>query len=488
MYRLTLFLGMCVLAMIAGCSTFPKAPAQTDASRTRCWKIRSADRFDYFQYLDENGKIVALGYDDNRDGVPEVRIDFVNLGSDSGSPHYGILLDGIPFKLVQRMYQQGHFRLFYPPTELISCFPSNTDVAYCEMFCPGTLSGYEALYYDRQTGRLSDGNKTYLSGANAPWEKYLDYRISMLLDPIGYVSPNLVFNQEMAGIERTIEQKKCGTVLAYSVGTSNVGTRKGEEGLVDCLKRIDQLCEKVVHDRRGSCRITILADHGHNLTPSNRFDVADVLKANGFRVRDKLVGSNDVVCIEFGLVTYSAMYTNDPEKVAVVLLDQEPVELAVYPVRANGEDRIVVRDKGGMAYISRIKANYRYEPVTGDPLKLDGILKRLRREGKVDSAGVIDQKALFRATVHHEYPDPLHRIWRGFHGLAKHPADLVVTVKDGWFCGSLSFARSINVASTHGSLNEANSVTFIMSTVKPLPEAMGVEDVRKAFPDFRGEK
>jgi hypothetical protein len=67
--------------------------------------------------------------------------------------------------------------------------------------------------------------------------------------------------------------------------------------------------------------------------------------------------------------------------------------------------------------------------------------------------------------------------------MVQYPADLVITLNDGWFSGSGGFARSINVASTHGSLNRINSVTFVMSTTKPLPPAMRTVDVLKNLKD-----
>jgi len=484
---LLIWLCWCLVFTSAGCATFPKKPDPSSNGLTRCWMTTRSGQYDYFQYLDAGGKITALGYDDNRDGVPETRIDFIAMGQNTQSPHYFILLDGIPYSLVERMYREGHFRLFYSPAKLVSCFPSMTDLAYSEMLCPGQPCGWEASYYNRSTNCLSDGNKVYLTAGNAPWEKCLEYRVSMILDPVGYISPGLIFNQDMSGMERTMERKKSGTVQMYSIGTATVGTRKGEEGFIDCLKRVDELCEKIVHDRRGRCRITILADHGHNLTPATFFDIADVLKNNGFNVTNKVKDSDDVVCIQFGLVTYNAMYTQDPEKVATVLLDQEPVELAVYPIYPKEGMKIVVRDKQGMAMVDCEKGKYRYEMKNGDPLKLAPTLKSLKEQGKIDQAGFIDADALFMATIDNEYPDPLHRIWRGFNGLARNPPDLAVTIKDSWFCGNPSFARSIKVASTHGSLNKMNSVTFIMSTTKPVAVPIRLQEVRQVFPEFQCE-
>ncbi len=467
-----------VILFGASCSQIPgHRPGVGLKGQTRAWKMHGSDRENYFQYLDSNGKIEALAFDDNRDNVPEVRVDFLTVGSDASVPHYVILLDGIPYDLVKQMYDEGYFRLFYQPSKMVSVFPSNTDVAYAELFMPGELLGFEASYYDRSTKKMSKGDDVYLKGLNEPWAKSVTYRAPMWLDPIGYVNPDMVFTHELLAIEKMIDKHPSGTAIGYFVGTANMGTRQGSQGFRKCLEKVDRLCEKVVYERRGRCRITILSDHGHNLTPSKYFDITGALKDCGFRVTDQLCTYGDVVCIQFGLLTCSALYTDEPATVAERLMNYRQLELAIYPQEIDGQRRIAVRDASGLAFIEKDGDRYRYVIVKGDPLKLKPILAQLRRSGKVDSRGTIDDRALFEATVNHEYPDPLARIWRAFDGMVKYPPDLVVTTQDGWFCGKPSFARTVNVASTHGSLNYLNSMTFVMSTMKPLPRAMRITDI-----------
>jgi hypothetical protein len=272
--------------------------------------------------------------------------------------------------------------------------------------------------------------------------------------------------------------------MGYMVSTSNVGTRQGSAGFEKCLLAVEQLCEKIMYERKGRCRFTMMADHGHNLVKAQYFDVAEALKSQKFHVTKKLSKPGDVVVVEYGLVTNSAIYTNEPNEVAEVLVNQyDQVNQAIYPLMVEGKRKIVVRSRNGLAYVTHCGNGYQYEVQQGDPLKLLPIIDQLRQTGKVDANGVIDDRALFDATVDHEYPDPLARVWRAFNGIAHYPADLVVTVNDGWFSGSGGFARSINVESTHGSLNRMNTLTFVMSTTKPLPQAMRTVDVLKNLKD-----
>jgi hypothetical protein len=357
------------------------------------------------------------------------------------------------------------------------------------MFKTGGLMGFEASYYDREAQTTSSANTVYMKGLNAPWEKLVDYRVSKIMDPIGYVNPGFVFDHEMKAIESLMDRKKEGLVIGYSVGTAMVGTREGEAGIRKCLERVERICEKIVYERRGRCRISILADHGHNLTPAGYFNMSGTLKARGFRVGNKLSKPGDVICIQYGLLTCNAIYTHEPEKVASALLEQEEVGLAIYPITVVARERkIVVQDREGKAMISQGKGGYRYEIIKGDPLKLDGIIQKLRKAGKVGKDGTIDDRALFEATADHIYPDPLARLWRTFNGMVKYPADLVLTIQDGWFTGDPGFAGTGKVASTHGSLKQRDSVTFAMSTVRPLPKAIRIGNLLEVFPEIKPVK
>ena len=85
--------------------------------------------------------------------------------------------------------------------------------------------------------------------------------------------------------------------------------------------------------------------------------------------------------------------------------------------------------------------------------------------------------ALFRATATKEYPAPLQRLWRAHFDLVDHPADVIISLADDRYSGSKGFGGFVKVASTHGGLNYKNSVTFIMSSIAPLPPLMQSRDI-----------
>jgi hypothetical protein len=165
--------------------------------------------------------------------------------------------------------------------------------------------------------------------------------------------------------------------------------------------------------------------------------------------------------------------TRNAPKLAQDLAAAETVDFAAY-MTPHGVAVVSLR---GSAVIREKNGNYSYEAADGDPLMLKDIIEKLRAEGKVDAEGFIDDRALFDATVMHEYPDPLRRLWRAFYGLVENVPDVVASLKDEYYSGSGGLAFFAKKASTHGSLNYKNTVTFIMSTAGPLPAAMRSDEI-----------
>ncbi|MBN1765659.1 MAG: hypothetical protein JW860_10410, partial [Sedimentisphaerales bacterium] len=432
--------------------------------------------------LDAHGRKVELGYVQNEtQALEKVFLDDLDKNE---LPHFIIALDGVPFQLVEELYEQGHFRLFYPPARTVSTFPAMTDLAFQRLFGGRQPIFYEATYFDRVNNRLVNGNDMYLSGEAADWSRRLDYRCSFMLDTMAYTSPQMVFEHELRGMMEVFRQAQTGTTMAYSVGTAGLGTQGGREAILRYLRTIDQFCEEIVHDRKGKVKITLLADHGHNMSGRGRVTFEKLLRDHGYRLNKKLEKPGDVVTVEYGLVTYAAYFTDDPAGVAGVLLQDPAATVACYPQN----DSIVVQTIDGKAVIRHNNGSYSYTPEYGDPLRLGPIIKELKQAGQADHAGFINDKALFEATVTHIYPDPLRRIWMAFHGLVQIPADLIVCLEDGWVHGSAFFNTIIGGAtSTHGSLNQINSMTFTMTMWGPLPPALRLEEVMPALSRLQQE-
>ncbi|GAG08820.1 unnamed protein product, partial [marine sediment metagenome] len=152
------------------------------------------------------------------------------------------------------------------------------------------------------------------------------------------------------------------------------------------------------------------------------------------------------------------------------MIANEAVAVASY---VEGDVAVVLGQGGSKALIRRKGDRYKCEPVAGDPLELGGILAGLQ----ADAEGYLAASDVLAATIDHTWPDPLERIWRAHLGLVERPSDVIVSLKEGHNFGSQSFAGQVEVASTHGGLRNSESVTFIMSTIGPLPPVMRSRDI-----------
>lgn len=448
-------------------------------------------RVDYWQRVDASGRKVELCICLTADEPNEtVLLDETRPGQ---VPHFIIALDGVPYALIEELYQKNCFRLFYPPSQVVTCFPGMTNPAFQRIFGGEKPVAYESSYFDRQKNLPLGGSDMYLSGQAATWTRVLDYRCVFELDALCYIKPTVVFAQELQQMMDVFRRAQGGTKIAYCAATAGLGTRGGKEAILGYLRTIDRLCEQIVYERRGKVRISLLADHGHSSSGQGRISFAKQLKRNGYRLTDCLERTGDVVTVEFGLVTYAAYYTEDPAGVATVLLKDPATTIACYPITKNDKTTsgsgIVVQSADGKAIIQKRQDQFRYKIEYGDPLELLGIIKQLRQKGKVDSDGFIDDRVLFAVTLNHTYPDPLRRIWLAFNGLVQKPADLIVCLKDEYVHGNPLFYKVIGkVASTHGSLNQANSTTFAMTMMGELPLAMRLEEVMPALEKLHGDR
>lgn len=304
-WPIALALGLLLGLLTGGCGQMPWFPAQpVQAHSTRlAFDLDGDGSRDYWQDVGPDGRKTALHYDDDGNGEPDttVRLDAPPA---AGALHVVIILDGVPFELIREMHAEGRFRLFPGPSRLISVFPALTDLALARAFDTGPCLGYEALYYDLERNRLSDGNAVYLSGRNEPWVAKVDYRCGTNWDVLTYLDPSAVWRRGMDKFLRTIEAKQTGRVCLYTVATAGLGTRGGRQAIRDYLETIDALCEQITHQRRGQVRFTLLADHGHGLTPCTQVDFKPLLRKAGFRMTDSIRGDADVVIPTYGLVTW----------------------------------------------------------------------------------------------------------------------------------------------------------------------------------------
>jgi len=460
---------------------FPAEPAF--AKRTmRAFNTSGGEQPDFFLLPDATGRVTRIGYDTTGDGRPDdlVCLDEIPL---SECTHLVLILDGYGYDLMREYYDAGGLRLLHPPSRVVATYPTLTDLCLADALALGPLRAFEAQYFDRDENELAGGSGDYMEGANMPYNRILQYRAGMLWDALGYLYPKDTFGKELNDAKRAWDAAAPGRkeFLAYFVSSAGIGTKYGAAGQRESLRQFERLVLQILQETRGRVKVTVLADHGHSYTESRPIALEEHLQQAGWRRGRSLQAPKDYVFVQFGLVTYAALWSDSPAALAADAADCEGVELASR-VEAG---RVVVAAGGGQeARIGKTPGGYTYEPLRGDPLKLRPILANLTP----DAHGAYDARALLAATATHEYPAPLQRLWRAHmdEQLARHRPDVIVSIADGWFSGAGGFAGSVKVASTHGGLNYNNSATFIQSSLGPLPPVLRSANIPAAISALTG--
>ncbi len=436
---------------------FPIVPNETRSSLDgveRRFDTNEDGKIDYAERLGPDGRITVLRFDTNADGDLDQEINRLAPGADDR--HLIIIVDSVPFGLIESLWRDGRFRLFHPPSCTISPFPVMTDVSLAEFFGVSPCPGAESEYYDG--AKLSDGYDNYAHERNAIWLARTDYHMINFAHAIAYFYPHAWFDHELHYIQKYFQRSTKSPFIGYCVCTSALGAMLGRDGHVAGLIRLDRMCEQMMWQARGKLQITLLSDHGHNLVPSKRVPLTETLERAGYRITTRLKERGDIVIPEFGIVTCAGIYTHEAEHVARDVVGIDGVEQAMY---SGDNDTVVVLARGGArATISHANGKYRYVAEQGDPLRLNPIVKQL-----ADADGWIADVALFDATKSHEYPDAVHRVWRAFHGLMAHPPDVMLTVSDGWHCGSKFMTSVLDLQAAHGNLGRPSSYGFVMTTM-----------------------
>lgn len=487
---------------ICGCAGpapkyFPPAPIAVerlpDGGEDWRYDVSGDGCLDYCERRSPDGRVILLRFDANADGeyAEEVeRLLTQEASSNRGDRHLVIILDSIPWHMVQEFWQQGRFRYFPPPSRLISPFPVMTDLSLSEFYGISPSPGVESEYYDGTV--LRDGYDIYAHEGNAAWTVNVDYYLQFIAHAVAYLAPDRWFEHEMGKIQRHFYGSEKDFFVGYVVSTSGLGAWEGRDGHQAALVRLDRFCQHVMHTLRGRVQLTLLSDHGHNLVNSRRVPLSEMLRRIGYRVTKRLSGPSDVVVPEFGVVTCAAIYTQRAPDVARDVLGIDGIEHTAYVdevgdvivqsrdglarIRARHEETTVPEESNGER---RRPASLRYDCERGDPFELLSIIDDLRGRGLVDADGFIVDRVLFEATRAHKYPDAVYRIWRSFHGLMIYTPDVMVSVQDGWHCGSPFMSWLCDLQAAHGNLGQLSSYGFVMTTMGELPDIVRMEDLRE---------
>ena len=388
-----------------------------------------------------------------------------------------LCLDGVPHKLIVAARQRGLFDAFGPPTRLLSPFPTMTNVALSAMFSATPPPGYESLYFDRAAGELRGGIRKYL-GRRTPdkipssYMDNLDYQEPLPFEFLIYVAPDRVWRADMQRFrERFRAAPQNRDYFAFLKATDGLLHAQGPERLNVALESLDKILTEIRDYCGAETEIVLFSDHGMNLEENRRVDLTTQLQRRGFQVGSRLVGdkSRALSIPAFGLCSYAAVYCGDQnfvQETARTIVEIEGVDFVVY----RDGSAVAVDGQRGRARIDRRDESYRYVDKKGDPLELHSVL---------GEDGFIDDAVLFEKTNQHRYPDVLANLYKSlFTPRVEHTADILISLKDGYYYGWSPFGRFVRLAATHGNALQSSSNAFLMSTHRNLPECVRADDAR----------
>ncbi|MGB8510565.1 MAG: hypothetical protein WCD76_19485, partial [Pyrinomonadaceae bacterium] len=103
---------------------------------------------------------------------------------------------------------------------------------------------------------------------------------------------------------------------------------------------------------------------------------------------------------------------------------------------------------------------------------------------QLDGQGFAADAAWLARTATHTYPDALANLYDSIHAPhVHHTADVLVSLRDGFYYGSSVFSRLARLAATHGNALRASSTAFIMSTHRAFPAHVRAGEARPFLRD-----
>lgn len=333
-----------------------------------------------------------------------------------------------------------------------------TNVALSAMLGATPPAGYESLYFDRSARELRGGIRKYL-GRRTPdkipssYMDDLDYQEPLPFEFLIYVAPESIWRADMGKFrERFRAAPQDRDYFAFLKATDGLLHSQGPARLAVALESLDKILTEIREYCGNETEIVMFSDHGMNLEKNRRVHLRSALQRRGLQV----------VIPAFGLCSYVAMYCDEqviPE-VARAVVEVEGVDFAVYKER----ESVVVESERGRSRIENLK----YVVETGDSLELGQL-----------GHGLKTDKEWFEATASHKYPDAVPNIYKSlFTPRVQHTADVLVSLKDGYYFGWSPFGRFVNLEATHGNALQSSSNAFLMSTHRHFPEYVRADDAK----------
>lgn len=397
-----------------------------------------------------------------------------------------LMLDGVPYDIVDSLWRAGHFADFRPPSTVISPFPALTEVAFGSIWHE-TPPGYEDRYFDAGENRIEGGLLDHLfkSSEHGGFRRHVDIEPGGVSATFSYVLPGPMARRELERLRERIldEAARDPVVVAYLVATDAIAHRAGREELVRHLGAVERMLADLRNRFGPELEIVLFSDHGNEMIPTRRAPLEEAIEAAGFELVGEIEDENDVVAPRFGLVGSAFFYTaaSAERRLAGALAQAEGVELVLFE-DAPGRVQVWSREGRAVVEVNGDATRFRYLPLEGDPLGLADAAASLRRRGVLDADGFGPDSAWLQATLRTPYIDSLRRIVNGMRSVVRNPANVVVSFAPGYHFGSRAADLLVDVHGTHGSLRTESALAFLMGTHIAAPTMLRSEALLDYLP------
>jgi len=208
--------------------------------------------------------------------------------------HVIVCVDGVGFSTISKMRAKGQFKMFHPPSHMISTFPSLTNAAVSTILEPAGATmtgGYEDNFFDTEANRMR-GNimDRFRSGrfVRGTFRELFDYHPSALKSGLGYTAPPLsTYIESLSDLIRLRQKARNSrqpVFFAYTGATDSLAHLGGEILLRSFLEALDDTLEDIVHDSQTPVAVTIFSDHGNDFRKYRRVGMKEPLRRAGFKL------------------------------------------------------------------------------------------------------------------------------------------------------------------------------------------------------------
>lgn len=393
-----------------------------------------------------------------------------------------ICVDGVGISTIRKMRDQGHFKMFQPPSRMISTFPSLTNAALTRILEPAGVKmtgGYEDNFFDAESNRMRGGivdrfrSERFIRGT---FRELFDYHPSAFKSGLGYTAPPLSTYLEslsdLIRLRQKASKSRQPVFFAYTGATDSLAHVGGETMLRSFLKQLDDTVEDIVRSSKNPVTVTIFSDHGNDFRKYRRVGLKEPLRQAGFKLEKRINDDQSVVFPQYGLIGSGVLFTREKneERLAGVLATLEGVDFVTY--ERNGI--VHVANKQGEAVIEKRQDEYRYLPTKGDPLDLVSLIGQVVRDG---GDGFIKDEDWFVMTHANARPDVVRRIFEGATQGVLNRANVIVNLEDGYYTGSSLLDTLSILRATHGNIGQEQSYGFVMTTTRELPPYIRAADL-----------